>query len=360
MYDTNKNSGITIVHNCCMNNLIVKQETKVAIQANKRDILSLYGVPAMLDQIVKKEKSNLLNNLCWGSIGMDSLNKLANADRFSVDIPSGLMEMLKTGEAAFDKSTKNPGSFTPNIRIKGEKGIKAQATIIQDKDPLALTQSMANLAFMAMIQSVLIKLDAIEGKLDNIEQGQKDDRIGNIIGTFSHFVNLYPGFKDINELRNAANTAYIKMGAAFAQLHLQIDAERKKLIGAPANHWETLWLSIIHPFCNETERYQKCYETYVYDIQLYNRLLLLGDVILHFKGDDDVIKSNHNKMIEYSNEYIDDTFIRRMNYLMNGETSSIDEILKYNKNINLLLESNGINDILIECDCKDISCLNFN
>lgn len=37
--------------------LVVKPKTEIATQTPKKDILSLYSVPAMLDQIVKKEKN---------------------------------------------------------------------------------------------------------------------------------------------------------------------------------------------------------------------------------------------------------------------------------------------------------------
>lgn len=37
--------------------LVVKPKTEIATQTPKKDILSLYGVPAMLDQIVKKKKN---------------------------------------------------------------------------------------------------------------------------------------------------------------------------------------------------------------------------------------------------------------------------------------------------------------
>ena len=98
--------------------LVVKSKTELIKDGQKKDVLSFYGVPAMLDQIVKKEKAELLNNVNCGAVVMDSLNKLANSEGFFVEIPSGLREMLKTGKASFDKSSKNPGGFTPNIRIK--------------------------------------------------------------------------------------------------------------------------------------------------------------------------------------------------------------------------------------------------
>lgn len=337
--------------------LVVKPTTEIATRTSKRDILSLYGVPEMLDRIVKKEKNNLFENLCCGTIVLDSLNKVAHSKDFIVEIPGGFREMLNAGKAAFDKSTKNLGGFTPNIRIKGESGIKGQATIVQKADTQAITQSMSNLAMMAMVQSVLEKLDVIEEKVEEIKMGQKDDRIGCVIGHFKGFMDLYPTFKSSEELNIAATMAYMNMQSGLSQLHLQIDNNRKKLNGAPSNDWQTLRNSITHPRSNEAEHYQKCYQDYVYDIQLYNRLILLSDVVLYLKGDNDIIKKNHKIMDDYCNLYIDESFVDKMKYLMSDNIEDITNILDYNRNLSLALDGILAKDMKIECKQSDVKLL---
>ena len=340
--------------------LIVKSKTEIATQEDKTDILSLYGVPAMLDQIVKKEKKALLNELSCSAVVLDSLNKLAHSENFVLEIPEGLRELLKSGKAAFDNSSKSRGSFTPNIRIKGESGIKGQATIAYKTDSQAVTQSLSNLAMMAMVQSVLEKLNVIEEKVEDVIKGQKDDRIGSIIGHFKGFMDLYPTFKTPEELNNAATMAYMHMQSGLTKLHLQIEEERKKLNDAPADGWQAFWKSITNPFHNESIRYKKIYEDYVYDIQLYNRLILLSDVILHLKGDIEAIARNHKIMVDYCSIYIDDSFKKKMSYLMNNNTTGITNILEYNKKLDLALEGVLVNDIKIQCKKEDIKFLNFN
>ena len=176
------------------NNIVVRDKTEIAVQGKETDILSLYGVPSMLDKITQKEKSNLLNKLNCGAVLADSLNKLAHSDGFFVEIPKGLRQALEKGAATLDKSGNNPGSFTPNIRGKGNKGIQGQFTISKGTDSQAVTQSLSNLAMMSMVQSVLEKMEVIEAKLDDIKNGQKNDRIGKIIGSFKAFMDLYPTF----------------------------------------------------------------------------------------------------------------------------------------------------------------------
>jgi hypothetical protein len=338
--------------------LIVNPKTEIAINTNKKDILALYEVPILLDRIIEKEKIELLNKLNCGAVILDSLNKLANSNSFIVEIPSGLREMIKSGKAVFDKSGKNPGSFTPNIRIKGEMGIKGQATIVQKTDAQAITQSLSNLAMMAMVQSVLAKLDVIEKKLEVIKTGQRNDRIGDIVGSFKGFVDLYPTFKTSEELNYAANDAYLKMQGALAKIHLQIEEERKELDDAPRNDWQAFLKSISNPFRNESERLQKCYESYVYDIQLYNRLILLTDIILYLKGDNGAIVRNHKAMVEYCKQYIDDSFREKMSYLMCNKTIDITNILEYNKRLEQTLKDVNIKGIQIECKIEDVKYLN--
>ena len=91
--------------------IIVKEKTKIAPNSHKEDILTLYGVPECLDRITEKEKLNLLNMLDCGAIAADSLNRIAHSEGFFVEIPKGLRDALKSGKAALDKSSKNPGSL---------------------------------------------------------------------------------------------------------------------------------------------------------------------------------------------------------------------------------------------------------
>ena len=339
------------------NELIVKPKTIVGTQAKKKDILSFYGVPEMLDEIVEKEKITLLNSLSCGTVVMDSLNRLFHAEDFIVEIPSGLRKMLQNGKATFDKSMQNPGAFTPNIKIEGRYA--GQAFIVRKSDPLAVTQSMSNLAMMAMIQSVLSKLDVIENKIEEVEQGQKNDRIGQIIGSFKSFVDLFPSFKTPEELVNAANATYLAMQGGMAQLHLQIDAERKKLDNAPKNFWQALWNGIRHPAYNDAIVHQKNYEDFVYDVQLYNRLILLSDIVLHLKGDDKTMEKNHSVMSNYCNEWMDDKFKKGMEYLMHRKPIEISQILQYHKNIELALKGVSVDNLCLECKKDDVKYLNY-
>lgn len=340
------------------NNIIIKPNTEIAPQSKKKDILSLYGVPQMLDKITQKEKTNLLNHLNCSMVVVDSLNKIAHSDSFFVEIPKGLREALKTGKATLDKSGKNPGSFTPNIRVKGQSGIQGQVTISKGNDSQAITQSLSNLAMMGMVQTVLAKIEVIEEKVDDIKKGQKDDRVGNIIGPFKGFMDLYPAFKTQEDLKSAATLAYMEMQKGLSQLHKQIDREYEELEMAPKNGWQVTWNTLKNPFKDDVGKYRNIYADYVYDLQLYNRLILLSDVILYLMGDTSAMHSNHQVMLQYCNDRNDATFRKNMQYLTHSEIPEIVKIDEFNNNISKSLEGILLNGLQIECKKEETKLLN--
>lgn len=342
------------------NEIIIKTITEIAPRRPRKDILALYGVPQMLDKITQKEKTNLLNHLNCAMMGVNSLNEIAHSDGFFVEIPKGLREALRTGKATLDKSGKNPGSYTPNIRVKGKSGIQGQVTISKGTDSQAITQSISNLAMMGMIQEILAKMEIIEEKVDDIKEGQKDDRVGNVIGPFKGFMDLYPTFKTQEDLNFAATQTYLAMQKGLAQLHLQIDKEYKKLKNAPKKKKEVFWhtiISIKDYWGDYIGRYQRMYADYVYDLQIYNRLILLSDVILYLKGDTGAIQRNHQVMLQYCHDKIDVDFRKRMCFLTDSEIPDILNIDEFNANMRKSLEGLFINGLQIECKIEDTKLL---
>ena len=340
------------------NKLVVKPRTAIASsEAKEKDILDYYGIPALLDRAVEKEKKDFLNSLYCGTVVVDSLNQLAHAERFFVEIPKGLREKLKTGEAVFDTSAKAPGSNTPNIRLEGGKGIAGQATITKKTDPLVVTRSLSNLAMMAMTQSILQKLDVLDEKVEDLKRGQINDRVGKIIGSFKSFMDLYPTFSNAEELYHEANSSYHSMQEGLAQIHLHIGEVRKKLDKAPTNNWKAFWHGIVHLFGSDIDKYRKIYNEYVFDIQLYNRLILLSDVILHFKHAYNGMYINHQTIFEYCNQELTDSFKNDMMFLMNREPIEIIKIHEYNIKLDKILKEVQNMDLVIECKQEDVKLL---
>ena len=342
------------------NDLILKPKTEIAPQSQKKDILELYGVPALMDKVVKNERHNLLNALGMGAGVTDAINKLLHSNDFIVEIPSGLRKLMEEGKAAFDHSAKMPGAFTPNVR--GEDGkLIGQAVIAEKIDPQAVTQCLSNLAMMAMVQSVMSSLDVIEHKLDELKKGQENDRIGNIIGPFKSFMDLYPSFKSQEQLVNAAILANNSMQTGLAQLHLQINEEYERVNKSPDNMLEYIWLEIKSIISRApVKKLQNDYTSFVYDIQLYNRLTMLSDFVLFLSGNKEAISRNHQKMVKYCDQWLDDKFHKRMNFLMAGKTEDLSNIYRFNQNLELALNGYMHDNLLITCKKDEVKYLNIN
>lgn len=338
-----------------MNNIAVKNKTELSPQCQGQDILALYGIPSIVDDLVEKEKSNLFNMLNPCFVFADTLNEISHAGGFTVNIPKGMEEALRKGIANLDKSSKDIGAFTPNIRINGETGIKGQLTIRRGVDSLAITRSLSNFAQMAMLQNVISKLDAIAEKQDEILKGQENDRIGTIIGSFKAFKDFYTLTKDANcdNIEIQGYVCYQNIQKGLAELLLQIDEERKFLEKMPHNHWQVFIRSLTARSVVKPEKYKK----FVYTIQTYCRLLLLADVVLIRIGKGEAIPPNHEVIKNYFSQYLNNDFREHMNFLMDGHTSEIDKIQRFNQSCLKASFEISQNDLSIECRPEDIKLL---
>ena len=210
---------------------------------------------------------------------------------------------------------------------------------------------------MAMVQSVLVKLDGIDEKLDEVIIGQKNDRIGEVIGHFKGFMDLYPSLKKEDEMRIAANQAYMDIHSGLVKIHLQIDEYRKQLEKAPKSHVSAFWQGVIHPLSDISSKYQKIYSNYVYDLQLYNRLILLADVLLYLKGDTEVMERNHKAMTIYCQDNLDESFVKNMKFLTNNHIDGINNIQNHLKALNNSLSGYWDKNLIIECNHKDVQLI---
>ena len=71
------------------------------------------------------------------------------------------------------------------------------------------------------------------------------------------------------------------------------------------------------------------------------------------------MRRNHDIMVRYCNQYIDDNFKNMINYLTNNKSEGLNNIIKYNKSLDIALEGLNISDIKIECKSNDVKYLNF-
>lgn len=342
------------------NDLVLKNNSSLPKKLDEeKDILSYYGIPGFMDEIVKRNKTDMLNCLACAAVTVDSINQASHAEGFFVHIPEGLRKLINEGKAHFDKSNKNPGEFSPNIRINGSKTIDGQATIYNDFDSQKLTSSISNLAMMAMMQGVMVKLDDIGEMTQDLLEGQHDDRVSKITGAFKSFSDLYFTFTSDDELKFQANNAYSKMQEGLNALHYELDKKRRKLLKAPKNNFQVA-LYALPPFINMSKKYQKLYNEFLYDLRLYSRLIIMSDIVLGCKGATaDVIIRNHKPFNDYCNDKLSLSFQKNISFLMHKEDTGLKGILNFNESLNSGIEQLKCSPLKIECDNKDVKLLNI-
>lgn len=340
--------------------LVLKNNSSLPKKLDEeKDILSYYGIPGFMDEIVKRNKTDMLNCLACAAVTVDSINQASHAEGFFVHIPEGLRKLINEGKAHFDKSNKNPGEFSPNIRINGSKTIDGQATIYNDFDSQKLTSSISNLAMMAMMQGVMVKLDDIGEMTQDLLEGQHDDRVSKITGAFKSFSDLYFTFTSDDELKFQANNAYSKMQEGLNALHYELDKKRRKLLHAPKNNFQVT-LYALTPFINWSKKYQKLYNEFLYDLRLYSRLIIMSDIVLGCKGATaDVIIRNHKPFNDYCNDKLSQSFQKNISFLMHKEDTGLKGILNFNESLNGGIEQLKCSPLKIECDNKDVKLLNI-
>lgn len=340
--------------------LVLKNNSSLPKKLDEeKDILSYYGIPGFMDEIVKRNKTEMLNCLACAAGTVDALNQASHAEGFFVHIPEGMRKLINEGKAHFDKSNKNPGEFSPNIRINGSKTIDGQATIYKDLDSQKLTGSISNLAMMAMMQGVMVKLDDIGEMTQDLLEGQHDDRVSKITGAFKSFSDLYFTFTSDDELKFQANNAYSKMQEGLNALHYELDKKRRKLLHAPKNNFQVT-LYALTPFINMSKKYQKLYNEFLYDLRLYSRLIIMSDIVLGCKGATaDVIIRNHKPFNDYCNDKLSQSFQKDISFLMDEEDTGLNGILNFNASINKGIEQLKSSPLKIECDNKDVKLINI-
>lgn len=339
--------------------LIVKGKTTLSESISQsNDILAYYGIPEFVDEVSKHNRTNMLNNLECGAVILDALNQMSNSREFVIEIPTELRQMINDGKAHFDDSHKSPGNYTPNIRIDGQKGIKGQACVSEGTNFEKITGALSTLAMMAMIQTVMVKLDDVCEFVQNVLKGQQYDRISKVIGSFKAFVDLYPYFKSEDEMQNFANVVNLDMQQGLSAIHQSLDDKIKKLSQAPKNNFQVFYREAFR-FTTSISKYREIYKEFIYEMRLYTRLIVLSDIILGCKGlPPTAISQNHKSFNDYCNNNLTTRFLSNMEFLIDTHDTGLREILEFNKSLALGINQLEQSPINIECNRQEVKYFN--
>lgn len=308
------------------NCLILKKETQLQ-KASQEDIFSYYKLGPAIDKIIAKQKTNFFSLFCGGASYENMLNKVNDYSRLTVEIPEKFNEAIKNGSVIWGDSKQIVGHYTPNIMQDGK--IVGQATLKQSTDMSKISDAVSNIAVMAMLQNIIGKLDVIDEKITEVLKNQKNDWIGDAIGAFVSFADLYPSFNSKEELNQHANHSYSQINTAMIKLFQHMIDLRKELDDCPCTTLQTIKSALFHPTRNIPEEMQVKYSELIGDIQVYNRLLLLKDYLLFIKqGADGTFTKPHQPYFEFCKKRLnDDAFKSTMAYINGRPVKEIDDII---------------------------------
>lgn len=305
--------------------VIQAKESENAIPI-RTDVFSDFSLPSLVRPIISKDRMDLLSILCPVAELRSVFEKLKNKG-FILRIPEEFRQAIREGTAYLGSSGKHPGGMTPNIHDAATGKTIGQGYIQSVVDPSSMGSIMNNLAVFAMLQSIIVKLDDLQETVTLIKEGQKDDRLGKIIGSFKSYVIALPTFNSIEEQRNASFIVYCSISEGLYQIHFFLDRVCQLMQDSPDNWWKHLLVAIKHPFKNVAEQKEAVYHELLANLYNYYNLIILSDIILLHRGASfSVIKENHKSINAFYHRALGGDLDAKVDFLCAGNSEDYQRI----------------------------------
>lgn len=294
--------------------------------SGRTDVFSDFSLPSLIRPIISNDHIDLLSMLCPVAELRSVLEKLKTKG-FILKIPEEFRRAVREGTAYLGNSQKHPGGMTPNVYDHKTGKLVGQGYIHEGVDPSSMGDIMNNLAVFAMLQSIIVKLDDLQEDVAFIKEGQKDDRMGKIIGSFKSYVIALPTFRTIEEQRNASFIVYCSISEGLYQIHFFLDRVCQLMQDCPNNWWEHLLAAVKHPFKNVAEKKEAVYHELLANLYNYYNLIILSDIILLHRGASfSVIKENHKSINAFYNRALGGDLDAKVEFLCAGNTEDYQRI----------------------------------
>lgn len=291
------------------------------------DVFSDFSLPSLIRPVVSKDRVDLLSLLCPVAELRSVLEKLKSKG-FILRIPEEFRRAIQDGTAYLGNSGKHPGGLTPNIHDSATGKTIGQG-FIQDGvvDPSCMGDILNNIAVFAMLQNIVLKLDDLQQDVTFIKEGQKDDRMGKIIGSFKAYAVALPTFRTIEEKRNASFMVYCSISEGLYQIHFYLDRVCQLMRDCPDTWWKHLVAMIKFPFKNVADKKEAAYYDLLTNLYNYYNLMILSDVILLHRGASfSVIRENHKSIKAFYERALGSEMDSKVAYLMAGDTRDYQKI----------------------------------
>lgn len=301
------------------NGLAVKKtaETKIVSTNSPNGVFSDFSLPSLIYPVVSHEKRSILAMLC-SSLELGSVVQKLKTKNLTLIIPAEFRDAVNNGTAYLGKSSLHPGGMTPNIYDDSGR-IIGQGFVQEGMNVNAFGDVLNNVAVFAMLQTIVGKLDDLQKDVSLIKEGQKDDRLGKIIGSFKSYVVALPTFRTEEEKRNASFLVYCSISEGLYQMHFFLDRLCQNLQDSPENWWKHVLQAIKHPLKNVAAEKEAVYNELVTNLYNFYNLLMLSDVVLLHRGASySVLEENHKSIKAFYNRALDSVMEEKVHYLTGG------------------------------------------
>ena len=290
------------------------------------DVFSDFSLPTLVRPIIKSDRFSVLSWLC-PALELGSVVEKLKSKNLTFVIPAELKEAIRNGTAYLGSSKTHPGGMTPNIHDMGTGKTVGQGYLRESVDADVSGEILNNAAVFAMLQSIVEKLDALQQDASMVLAGQKDDRLGKVIGSFKSYVVALPTFRSIEEQRNASFVVYCSISEGLYQIHFYLDRLCQNLQDSPENWWKHLMVALQHPFKNVAAEKEAIYSELVASLYNFYNLLILSDIILLHRGaSSSIIAENHKSINAFYNRALGSSMDEKVSYLTGGRTDAYTKI----------------------------------
>lgn len=299
-------------------------------QMTKKNVFSDFSLPHLLAPMKQEHQSRFCDRL----LAIPSVSKLISNLRregFTIVIPRELREGIKNGKLHFGKSSQSLTGVAPNIYDKYGK-LRGQVYMECTKDYSNLLNDISSLAMMLQLQSLSEKLDAISQKIDIIHTAQKNDRLGQIIGSFKAFVVSRSVFCSEAERRSAAFLTFSKMNEGMCQIHFELNESWERISKFPNNNKDFIKKAFTK-FWDGTD-YEEEYNAFVKDLYDYYNMLVLSDALLLDLGAaSEELSRNHQPLNDFLDRTMGEDFFKVAEFVKDDQPKELTAFLKESRKL---------------------------
>lgn len=177
------------------------------------------------------------------------LKGVVSGDGYKVVIPPELLRRLKGGSARLGKS--GMGGWSANIHDSQNGEIIGQIGLAEA--PPELIPSLNQMAIQSALADIAERLEAIEQKIDDVLQGQRDDRVGLVDSAENLYIMASAASEAENRRLLLAN-AVAQLSEARGQMIRSLESSINSASKIPTGKWEIIVSSLRKDIPKDVQR----------------------------------------------------------------------------------------------------------